>query len=169
MKKSITYKEAQILNNMLSNYFVDNGYWDVEKKTWSEKCTKEPTKLFVNMRNIKKQVEELQIEYNEKVDDLRLDNCATDEKTGVILHTDVVGKDGQITQIKQFTPAGTKKFNKEVKELLEKEVDIHVRITEGEFNLTDEQKEHFNGILIPAFKVEADVLEFEPAASEEPK
>jgi hypothetical protein len=152
MKKELTYKEVLILNNVISGYFVTNGFWDVEKRAFSDK---KDTKLTANMKNVKKQAEKIEVAYNELVDDLRLDNCAVDEKTKVIL-MDANGA-------KQFTVEGTKNFNKGIKALLDQKVDIHVRITEGDWDLSENEKEVFNGVLIPAFEVSTEEVETELA------
>ena len=48
-----------------------------------------------------------------------------------------------------FTVEKQKELNKKLKELWKQEAEIYPRITEGEFGLTDEEKEVFSGIVIP--------------------
>jgi len=158
MKKSITYREGQKLNNYIVNYFITNGYFiagvpasgdkPATPGRWTEKT---PTKLVANMKNIDKQWAKIYEEYTSLRDDLQLDHCATDEKTKVILMND----DGKT---RKFTVEGEKALKKAIKELDATSVEIHVRITtEGIDYLTEDEREVFNGILIPEFKLaEAD-------------
>ncbi len=153
MKKSITYKDGQRLNNVIFNYFITKGYFiagipatadsPAKPGRWSDL---KPTKLVANMKNIDKQWAKIFEEYTSLRDDLQLDHCATDEKTKVIL----MNENGS----RKFTVEGEKALKKAIKELDEKEVELHVRITtEGIDDLSDAEKEVFNGILIPAFEV----------------
>lgn len=138
MKTEKTHKEIRELDATISLYFINNGYWDKEKKQFSKK---ELTKLSHNMKNIKKQAEKILEQYTSDRDDLQIDHCAIDEKTKAMLkHPDGT---------RQFTQDGEKKLKAALKNLDETKVTIHARITEGEWDLTDEEKEVFSGILIP--------------------
>lgn len=138
MKVEKTHREVQILNNFCSSYLLNNGYWDVEKKQFSKKAL---TKLAANCKNIKKQCEKLFEEYVSAKDDLQIDHCATDEKSGVML----MNENGS----RQFKPEGEKKLKAALKALDETKVELSARITDGVFDLTDEEEEVFSGVLIP--------------------
>lgn len=114
-----------------------------------EKNKESENKICVALKNvIKKQVVKHFENYNEEVDILQLNNCATDEKTRVILKDEKGNR--------QFTVEGELKLKKESKLLLAQTVEMHQRIPEGIDDLiaklTDEEKEYFSGIVIPEQK-----------------
>ncbi len=152
MKKKITYKKLQEFDKMATNYLVKNGYFtpavfkDGHPVSAGEFTNKEQTKLVANMKNIVKQGKKAFEEFTELQNNIYIDNCAVDEKTKVMI---LDAKGGY-----QFTPEKQKEVYKKIKELVISEIEIHARITEGEWGLTDEEKEAFNGIIIPEFKTE---------------
>lgn len=146
----VSYKRLKEFDDVSTAYMVKNGYYvegvpakgDVpEKKPYF--TDKAPTKLIVNIKNIGKQIKKAFETYSEKLTDLNLDYCAVDEskKPPVIMYNELGGL--------CFTIEKQKELNKKRKELYESEVDIYPRITEGEFELTDEEKDAFSGIVIP--------------------
>lgn len=136
MKKLQTYKELQTFDNLATAYLKREGYFD--ENGWTKK---EPTKLVSNLKNVLKQAGKLFEEYKEKVEDLSIDHCLVDEKTKAILR--------EANGAYKFEKEELKKFNTAVRELANSKVDIHIRITEGDWDLTDDEKEAFNGIVIP--------------------
>lgn len=124
-----TYQELFELNSVAGGYLARH---------------KEDNKLCEKIKNmatkqLKKHFESL----NENDESLRIDHCAIDEKTKVILRD----KDGGY----QFDKDGLKAFNKAAKEFRENEkVELHARISEYvPDDLTDEEIECFSGLLIP--------------------
>lgn len=103
------------------------------------------TKLTTSIESVFKQLKPVFIDYNETVKDLRLDNCAVDPKTNVLLPKDENGE-------YRFTIEGVKKFNKDVKKLLDKKVQIETKITEANDalipTLTEEERFAFSEIVI---------------------
>lgn len=153
MKKQITYKEMQVLDNFATSYLIRTGYFKAAVPSKGdlpavpgEWTLKTPTKFVLNLKNVIKQCGKHFTDYSEMQNDIYLDNCAVDEKTKVVLYTPAGGY--------QFTKESIKKVNSEIKELANKTIDIHVRITEGDWELTDAEREAFNGIVIPEFKLE---------------
>lgn len=136
MKKEKSYRELQQLDNIATAFLKRNGYFD--ENGWTKK---EPTKLVTNLKNILKQAGKHFDSYKEKVEDLSIDHCLVDEKTKAILR--------EANGAYKFDKEALKKFNSAIKELASTNVELHVRITEGEWDLTDEEKEAFSGILIP--------------------
>ncbi len=148
MKKSLTYKQIQKFDTAATQYLIKNGYYNNAKEEtatspaksagWTKK---ENTKLTANMRNVIKQIAQHFKDYSELLDDLQLDHCSVDDKTKTIL-LDEKGN-------RKFTVEGLRAYRKDVKKLDEKEVEIHIRITEDEWELTEEETELFSGIIIP--------------------
>lgn len=158
MKKTVTYKQLQQFDILATNYLVNNGYFINPTPAKGDEpakaggfTTKEPTKLVANIKNIIKQSDKLYEGFSEEKTNILIDNCAVDDKTKAILYDESKDAVGNTIRNYRFTKEGQKEVNKKIKELLEKEVEIHVRITEGEFDLTTEEKEAFNGIVIPEF------------------
>ncbi|MEK6882525.1 MAG: hypothetical protein AABY22_23085 [Nanoarchaeota archaeon] len=141
MKTEKTYKELQSFDNAATLYLIKNEYFKDGKFT--DKAT---TKLVSNMKNVIKQAGKHFEEFKELGNDIQIDYCSVDEKTKVILYNQ--------DKSYQFTKEKLKECNKAIKELAEKKVTVHTRITDGEFELTDEEKEAFSGILIHEIKKE---------------
>lgn len=135
MKKSQTYRELQRFDNIATAYLRREGYFD--ENGWTKK---EPTKLVSNIKNVIKQAGKLFEVYKEKVDDLSIDHCLVDEKTKAILREE--------NGAYKFGKEELKKFNAAIKELSNSSVEVHTRITEGEWDLTDEEREVFSGLVI---------------------
>lgn len=147
MKKQLSYKELQKFDNIATSYLIREGYYippSVPKEGEPMKpgyfSPKPSTKLVANIKNIVKQANKHFEDYREKDADLAVDNCAVDEKTKAIL------MDGDKYR---FTQEGMKAYTKARRELSETKVEIHVRITEGEWDLSDEEREVFEGVVIP--------------------
>ncbi|MGA4923211.1 hypothetical protein, partial [Bacillus subtilis] len=70
------------------------------------------------------------------MEDLSIDHCLVDEKTKAILR--------EANGAYKFEKEELKKFNTAVRELSNSAVEVHVRITEGDWDLTDDEKEAFN-------------------------
>lgn len=136
MKKAQSYKELQRFDNLATAYLKREGYFD--ENGWTKK---EPTKLVSNIKNVLKQAGKLFEEYKEKVDDLSIDHCLVDEKTKAILREE--------NGAYKFEKEELKKFNTAIRELANSKVDVHIRITEGDWDLTDDEREVFSGIVIP--------------------
>lgn len=143
MKKSVTYRELQKFDNLATAYLRRNEYFD--DKGWTKK---EPTKLVTNIKNVVKQCAKHFETYKELVDEIHIDNCLVDEKTKAILREE--------NGTYKFSKEGLKEVSKKIKDLAGTSVDLHVRITEGNLDLSDEEKEAFNGIVIPAFEPNED-------------
>jgi len=133
MKKQLTYKELQVFDNMATSYLIRRGYFipaclpkEGEPMKPGYFSAKPATKLVANLKNVIKQAHKHFEEYREKEGDLAIDNCATDEKTKAIL------MDGDKYR---YTQDGLKAFIKARRELSETKVDIHARITDGEWEL----------------------------------
>lgn len=161
MKKSISYKRLQQFDILGTNYLINNGYLTNPVPAKGDEpakqggfTTKELTKLVVNIKNIIKQSDKLYAGFSEEKTNILIDNCAVDDKTKAIIYDESKDAAGNTIRNYRFTKEGQKEVNKQIKELLEKEVEIHVRITEGDWVLTDEEKEAFNGIVIPEFTPE---------------
>ena len=136
MKKEQSYKELQRFDNLATAYLRREGYFD--ETGWTKK---EPTKLVSNIKNVLKQAGKLFEEHKEKVEDLSIDHCLVDEKTKAILR--------EANGAYKFEKEELKKFNTAIRELANSKVEIHIRITEGDWDLTDDEKEVFSGIVIP--------------------
>lgn len=148
MKKTITYKELQKFDNTATNYLIREGYFIPPTKTEAGKFSdKEGTKLVGNIKNVIKQWQKHLETYADELDNIQRNHAAVDEKTKVLLPKNPDGS-------RPYTIDGEIALKKAIKELADSEIEIHVRITEGELNLTAEEKEAFNGIVIPAFVVE---------------
>jgi len=163
MKKSVTYKKLQQFDTLATNYLINNGYFtpavpakDGIPAKAGGFTDKTPTKLVANIKNIIKQSDKLYEGFAERKAEILIDNCAVDDKTKVILYDESKDGSGNLIRNYKYTKDQQKAVNKALKELSEQEVEIHVRITEGELTLTDEEKEAFNGIVIPEFTIPTD-------------
>lgn len=145
-----SYKDLKKFDDVSTEYMIKEGYYidavpakgeDPGKKP--QFTDKTPTKLILNIKNVGKQIAKLFEDFQEKVTEIQLDHCAVDEskKPPVIMYNDRGGL--------CFTVEKQKELNKKIKELWNEETEIHSRITEGDFSLTDEEKEAFSGIVIP--------------------
>lgn len=94
------YKELLELVNNLNNEVVN------------QQVKGEETKASQKLGKISKKLEKYVIEYNEQVEEIRIDNASTDDK-GVILKEEKGGY--------KFGKDGLKKVMKQIKELNEKE------------------------------------------------
>ena len=131
MKIKKKYSELIIANIVMGEYLKKH----VDKEN----------KICASIKNFTKQLTQIFENYNDEKDTLQLNNCAVDEKTKVILKDEKGNR--------QFTVEGEIKLKGEIKELNKKEVEFHSRIAEGIEDLiaelTDEEKETFEGIVIP--------------------
>ncbi len=104
-----------------------------------------------------KQLKQIFTDYEDELDNLRLNNCLVDEKTRAVLHKErkLIDANGKeiIVMDRQFSPEGEIKLKGEIKELNKVGVDVHSRILDGIDDLiklmTDEEKEAFSEIFIP--------------------
>jgi len=96
----MTYKQLLELVNNLNN------------ETVNQQVKGQDTKVSQKLGKIAKKLEKYVIEYNEQVEEIRIDNASTDDK-GVILKEEKGGY--------KFSKDGLKKVMKQVKELGEKE------------------------------------------------
>lgn len=87
---------------------IDNLNFETKK----QQVKGEDTKVSQKLGKIAKKLEKYVIEYNEQVEEIRIDNASTDDK-GVILKEEKGGY--------KFSKDGLKKVMKQVKELTEKE------------------------------------------------
>lgn len=161
MKKTVTYKQIYNFDTVAMAYLTKEGFYiqpvaaKGDEPAKPGKYTDAPlTKLATNIKKVIKQTDALYEEFNEKKTDIFLDAASVDDKTKVILYDDVKDGLGNISRNYRFTVEKQKEVNKKIKELMNREVEIHVRITEGEWKLTDEEREAFNGIVIPEFTPE---------------
>ena len=140
MTTTITNRQLIALNNALVK-FIDSN---IPPKTEESKKT-EPTKFLTAAKNLyRKQVVLLVTNYNDKIGDMRDLSAATHPVNKTILK-DANGQH-------EFTPEGSVKFKKEIKKALEETIEIHQRIVPIEdipTDLTDDEKEAFENILIP--------------------
>lgn len=153
MKKQLSYKELQNFDNAATLYLIKNGYFTnavSETETTPAKpagfTTKPNTKFSANLRKVINQAAQHFKEYSEAIDDLQIKYCAVDEKTKTILLDDKGNR--------KFTIEGHQSLKKAIKELSNEKVEINTRITEGDWDLTDEEKQAFNGIVIPEFETD---------------
>lgn len=136
MKTTRTIKQLMEFNNAASGYLKKI---DLKKQAGEEV----DTKLSVSIRSVFKQLKHVFEEHNESINDAQLDNCSVDEK-GIILRDEM----GAL----RFTVDGTKKFNAATKQLMNKEVDVHIRIRPENdaliHTLTPMEISAFSGIVI---------------------
>ncbi len=85
---------------------------DLNFETRKQQIKGEDTKVSQKLGKIAKKLEKYVIEYNEQVEEIRIDNASTDDK-GVILKEEKGGY--------KFSKEGLKKIMKQIKELNEKE------------------------------------------------
>lgn len=98
--------------------FFDIVFFNKNAQAYIEK-NKQETKLSVSLRSVLKQTINLEIEYQEKLEDLRCDHCAVDS-------SGVISKDARGGY--QYTPEKMKAFNIAAKTLRNIEVEVHTRI-----------------------------------------
>ena len=151
MKAERTYKELQKFDGISTKYMVANGYYVFAEDGKGSYTEKEPTKLVTNIKNVIKQITKHFEEFNELAEEQRIDNCSVDEKTKIILR--------EPDRSYKFTKEGLKALNKAFKELENTKVEIHIRITEGEWELSDDEKEVFSGLVIPDVSQDKDERE----------
>jgi hypothetical protein len=96
----MTYKNLLELVNNLNNEVVN------------QQVKGQDTKVSQKLGKVAKKLEKYVIEYNEQVEEIRIDNASTDDK-GVILKEEKGGY--------KFSKEGLKKVMKQIKELGEKE------------------------------------------------
>jgi len=125
----ITFKKVNELLQLTGNYIARNPN----------------TKLTYAMKKVYKDSLAKPLDtFKEAVEDLRIDNCLTDEKTGAILKDDK----GQY----QYTKEGTKAFKVAAKALQEKwdekEIEVTPFIVKEIPELSQEEIEAFTGIFI---------------------
>lgn len=142
MKIEKTYPELVRFNKIAQMY--------IERTSTDQYGALPENKLCVAIRSIqKKQFPKISEEFNNYLDDARIDYCATDSN-GVILR----GEDNAY----MFTKDGMRELKKKIREINEKPFTLDARIVEGIDELiaalTPEEKEVFNGIVIPAFDAE---------------
>jgi hypothetical protein len=121
----------------------------------------EDTLVSKNLKNIiKKQCAKIFEEFEETVEDMRLDHCATDPVKLTILRDENKGY--------VYTPEKLKAFNKLYKTKVNtQDIDVHLRLVEAYENYpwTEEEFEAFKGFIFP------DTAEYKPVlkivASEE--
>ena len=115
-------------------------------------------KICDSILSFEKQFEKINDSHMEEAEDCRRNNCMTvkdGEKKGAIIYDDVPNNLGGVTRQKCFTPAGEKQLNIDLKALMDKKVEVHSRIAEGEgikeliAELTPDEREIFSGIVIP--------------------
>ena len=157
MKKTITYKRLQGFDLMATNYLIKNDFFTPAEKNENGQVTKAgfftnkaETRLVKNIKNIIKQANVHFDKYKEEIGDIYDNLCLEDPKTKALLYN--------ANGSHQLDREGTKKAKEQVKALSEKEIEINIRITDGDFDdLTSEEKEAFNGIVIPEFKTEEEL------------
>lgn len=110
-----------------SNEFISVG---------SDYAKENDNKLSYAIKKTIKRIQEASEDFNEKAEDLRIEYCSTDEKGNV------VKVNGQY----QFTKENLRKLNADFKKLF-LEIDPYFA-TEIPEDLTDEQTEAFEGIVI---------------------
>lgn len=168
-KIQISYKRLQKFDDAATKYLIENGYFIAGKKatdttpaTDGKFTDKKETILVANLKKVIKQGNKHFEEYASKIDDLQLDHVAIDEKTKVIL------KDAK--GMRQFTVEGEKALKADIKKLAEQEdLVIYPRITQGDWQLSDYEKEAFSGLVIPEIKSEEETEEEQEDSSPEEK
>ena len=130
-----TYSDLIRLSNVINAYLEKNK--DAENK------------ICASVKLVKKQLPKAFDEFNDLRDTAQINNCAVDEK-GII----VKNEKGE----RQFTPAGEIKLKSDLKDLLNTEVELHSRISEGIEDLipalTDDEKELISELVIPKVEVQ---------------
>lgn len=164
MKKPITYNQLQRFDIVATNYLIREGYFNPHVPAIGDKPAKRAyytdkpiTKLVANIKNVIKQGDKLYETFNEKQNNILIDNATVDEKTNAILYDDSHDAKGNLIRNYRFTKDQQKEVNKQRKNLLNETVEIHSRITNGEFDLTEEEKEAFSGIVIPEVKEDGEM------------
>ena len=135
-KKEISYKQVLQLQVEANTFLFNKGY--INEK--GELTDKPQPKIVPAIKNVLKQTDKIMAEYNDELDNLRLDHCLVDEKTKAVL------KDEKGNY--RFSVDGTKKLKADIKKLLEEKVEIHQRIVQDS-EVDPEEYESFIGILIP--------------------
>ena len=142
MKAERTYKELQEFDNAATAYLVANGYYDKDNRRFTDK---EPTKLVSNMRNVIKQCSKHFEEFEECMEELRIDHCSVDEKSKVILR--------ELDKTYKYTKEKLKELNTAAKNLRNEKVVIHERMTvlekDQKWDLSEEEIRCFGGLIIP--------------------
>lgn len=139
MKIEISYEEMFQLQVEANTFLFKEGFID-EK---GEETKKQQPKIVPAVKNILKQIDKLIPDYNDGLDNLRLDNCVVNEKTKVVL------KDEKGNY--KFTVEGTKSLKKAVKEFRKEKVEIHQRLIQDS-GVDIEEYESFKDILVPTSK-----------------
>lgn len=139
MKK--TFKELRLFNVFSTSFLVRD-------KNHAETKLGYAIKSFVD-----KNLDKIMSEYNEALNNIRIDECHTDD-SGVIVYDITKDENGNEIRHLKFTKEGLKNKNKREKELLEiydkKEYDIESCITKKvPENLTMNEIESFKELVIP--------------------
>lgn len=134
MKVTLTYSKVFKLNSEIASYLKKEGFLDEKGFT-----NKPKTKMLVACKNVLKQTNDIFEEYNEAIQNFRIDFALEDEKTKAIL----CEADGNY----KYSKDGLKNLNAKIKEFKETEVTIHQRLVEGIENLLEDY-ESFNDIFI---------------------
>lgn len=130
-----------IVKKTYTQLFGINSIGGIYTKKNDDNKISEALKKFCE-KQLKKHFEE----YNDKLDDLRINNCLTDCKNGAIIRDERGNR--------MFSVAGEIKLKSDIKKLNNETVEIHSRIVEDIDDLitqlNENEKEAFSGIIIPA-------------------
>lgn len=141
MRVNKTYLQIRLLHDNAASFLVASGNAEIVNNQIVF-TTKEMTPLAAVLKKSIKDTSNLLQELEDKTDDLRIKNAAKHPQHGTILRTEKGAID--------FTPEGLINFKKQMKELLNQEVEIIQRVvTEWKENLTEEQLEAFSEVVIP--------------------
>lgn len=157
MKVQKTYNQLRIFDAVGVKYLVRTGHFklaeEVDGKPVNAHYTEAaPTPMSAAIKNVfKNQMVKVFAELNNEIESIEELNAATDpvKKTMLVLVPGNPQK-GEKHQY-EYTAAGRKKMRDEITALFEKSIDLHQRVVPDweSYNLTDEEKEAFSGIVIP--------------------
>lgn len=137
MKKQTTLNQLAEFDQVASAYLSKNGFIEDLKYT-----TKVETKLTSAIKSIFKQYQKALKDIQSDIELININNCLDDPNTKEILKDEK----GNF----KYSKEGLINRKKEIKAIFDKKIDIHDRIIDSfPSNLTEEEIEMFQGIVIP--------------------
>lgn len=102
------------------------------------------------LRKVVKQGERFSGEYQERLEEITIEHCATDPKTQVILKQVLKDARGNERVDYEFTKEGLKKRNEARKALFESAIEVNPFVaTDVPPDLTEDEREAFAGFVLP--------------------
>ena len=141
-----------------TDYLVKNGYYARTEKGTDGKVIKEHytdkphTKLSAAIKSVfLKQLPTALGHFDEKMEDVALENAATDKDNIILVQTEANPQLGVPTTYR-YTVEGKKKLIEAQRAIVDEEYELDARIVDEwqKYNLLDEERIAFAGIVIPA-------------------